>query len=389
MPAKPKTSVSSNIWAFVGSDDLKVKEAAQELTRSLLPPDAGDFGMEVIDGAADNVEHAVKLIWRTIEDIQTVPFFGGDKIVWLKGATFLADNVTGRSENTLKALEELGKLLLEGIPLDIKLVITAVDVDKRRGFYNTLKKVANLQVFDAIDTSRAGWEEAVMALVEERAADWGMRFEGDALELFVMLAGEQTRQIDNELEKLDLYVGKDRAVRPEDVRMMVSQTRNGIVWDLGNAIGMRDLPRALNVLEQLLEQGESAIGILLAAIVPRIRNLSQVRELADNYNVRLNSYEGGAAYSQYVRLLDNLPEEIHSALPKKKDGTGLNVFPLFLAAKEMGKYTAQELRAALEECLNANRRLVTSSLDPDVVLSQLIIRILSRPARRPAAQPTR
>lgn len=389
MPAKPKTSVSSNIWAFVGSDDLKVKEAAQELTRSLLPPDAGDFGMEVIDGAADNVEHAVKLIWRTIEDIQTVPFFGGDKIVWLKGATFLADNVTGRSENTLKALEELGKLLLEGIPPDIKLVITAVDVDKRRGFYNTLKKVANLQVFDAIDTSRAGWEEAVMALVEERAADWGMRFEGDALELFVMLAGEQTRQIDNELEKLDLYVGKDRAVRPEDVRMMVSQTRNGIVWDLGNAIGMRDLPRALNVLEQLLEQGESAIGILLAAIVPRIRNLSQVRELADNYNVRLNSYEGGAAYSQYVRLLDNLPEEIHSALPKKKDGTGLNVFPLFLAAKEMGKYTAQELRAALEECLNANRRLVTTSLDPEVVLSQLIIRMLSRPARRPAAQPTR
>lgn len=389
MPAKPKTSVSSNIWAFVGSDDLKVKEAAQELTRSLLPPDAGDFGMEVIDGAADNVEHAVKLIWRTIEDIRTVPFFGGDKIVWLKGATFLADNVTGRSENTLKALEELGKLLLEGIPDDIKLIITAVDVDKRRGFYNTLKKVANLQVFDAIDTSRAGWEEAVMALVEERAEDWGMRFEGDALELFVMLAGEQTRQIDNELEKLDLYVGKDRAVRPEDVRMMVSQTRNGIIWDLGNAIGMRDLPRALNVLEQLLEQGESAIGILLAAIVPRIRNLSQVRELADSYNVRLNSYEGGAAYSQYVRLLENLPEEIHSALPKKKDGSGLNVFPLFLAAKEMGKYTAQELRAALEECLNANRRLVTSSLDPDVVLSQLIIRILSRPARRPAAQPTR
>ena len=389
MPAKPKTSVSSNIWAFVGSDDLKVKEAAQELTRSLLPPDAGDFGMEVIEGAADNVEHAVKIIWRTIEDIQTVPFFGGDKIVWLKGATFLADNVTGRSENTLKALEELGKVLLEGSPPDIKWVITAVDVDKRRGFYNTLKKVANLQVFDAIDTSRAGWEEAVMALVEERAEDWGMRFEGDALELFVMLAGEQTRQIDNELEQLDLYVGKDRAVRPEDVRMMVSQTRNGIVWDLGNAIGMRDLPRALNVLEQLLEQGESAIGILLAAIVPRIRNLSQVRELADNYNVRLNSYEGGAAYSQYVRLLDNLPEEIHSALPKKKDGTGLNVFPLFLAAKEMGKYTAQELRAALEECLNANRRLVTSSLDPDVVLSQLLIRILSRPARRPAAQPTR
>ena len=55
-----------------------------------------------------------------------------------------------------------------------------------------------------------------------------------------------------------------------------------------------------------------------------------------------------------------------------------------MAAQEMGHYSAAELRAALEECLNANRRLVTSMLDPDVVLNQLLIRILTRPARRPA-----
>lgn len=385
MPAKAKGTApaSTSIWAFVGTDDLKVKEAAQELTRTLLPPDAGDFGMEIIEGAADNVEHAVRLIHRTIEDIQTLPFFGGDKVVWLKGATFLADTVTGRSENTLKALEKLGDLLTQGIPPDIKFVLTATDVDKRRSFYNTLKKVANLQVFDSIDTSKPGWEEAVIALVEQRAQEWGMRFADDALELFVMLAGEQTRQIDNELEKLDLYVGKERAVEPEDVRQIVSQTRNGIVWDLGNAIGTRNLPRALSVLAQLMEQGETAIGILLAAIVPRIRSLSQARELADTYGVKQVQ-----SYNQYLSALDRLPQEIKSSLPQKKDGTGINGYPMFLAAREMMHYTTEELRAALEACLNANRRLVTSSLDPEVVMSQLIIRILSKAPRRPAGAST-
>ncbi len=377
MPAKPKAAAADNIWAFIGTDDLKVKEAAQLLTKKLVSPDNADFGLEVIEGAADNIEHALRLIRNTAEALQTVPFFGGDKVVWLKGATFLADTVVGRSERTLEALEELGTILQHGLPPDIKFILTATDVDKRRGFFNTLKKVAQLEVHDVVDTSRPGWEELVMEVVGERAREWKMEFEQEALILFVMLAGEHTRQIDNELEKLDLFVGKGRAITPDDVRQIVAQTRQGIVWELGNALGVRDLPRALNVLRLLLEQGESAIGVLLAAIVPRLRSLSQARELAENYGVKLTS-----SYAQYVKLLERLPEEILESIPKKKDGSGVNAYPLYMAAQEMGNYSAAELRAALEESLNANRRLVTSGLDPDVILNQLLIRILTRPARR-------
>jgi DNA polymerase-3 subunit delta len=382
MPAKAKSATSTNVWAIVGTDELKVKEAALQLTRQLVPPEAGDFGLEVVDGAADNVDHAERIIYRVLEDLQTMPFFGGDKVVWLKSATFLADNVTGRSTRTLEGLEKLGKLLLEGLPENTKFILTATDVDKRRSFYNVLKKATNLEIFDVIDTSKQGWEGLVMRLVEDRAEEYEMRFEPAALELFVMLAGEHTQQIENELAKLDLYVGKDRAVTPEDVRMIVSQTKNGIIWDLGDAIGARQLPRALKVLEQLLHQGENAIGILLAAIVPRVRNLFQARELAEVYGVKNIS-----SYPSYLQSLDRLPEEIREGLPMKKDGSGINGFPLFSAAKEMGRYTALELRAALEECLKANRRLVTTALDHDVVLNQLLIRILSQPASKPA--PTR
>jgi len=37
-----------------------------------------------------------------------------------------------------------------------------------------------------------------------------------------------------------------------------------------------------------------------------------------------------------------------------------------------------ELKAALEACLEANERLVTSQLEPHLVLDQLVTRILSR-----------
>lgn len=371
--AKPKEPpVSANVWAYLGTDDLRVKEAALTKTRAVTPPDAGEFGIEIIEGGADNADHAARIVRNTIEAIQTLPFFGGDKVVWLKGANFLADTVTGRAQTTVSALEELMTLLQAGVPGDVKFVFSASDVDKRRSFYLNLKKVASVEVYDLIDTSKPGWEEQVTRLVEDRAEEFGLHFDGEALDLFTMLAGEDTRQIDNELEKLDLYLGEERRVRPDDVRSIVSQTKGGVVFELGNAIGQRQLAYSLALVDQLIEQNEQPIGILLAAIVPKVRNLFAAKQIEERHRIR-----PGGSYQSYAAALERLPEKELARLPKKKDGSGLNVYPLFLAAKEAVKFTGDELLVALEECLKANRRLVTTSLDPVIVLNQLLFRILA------------
>jgi DNA polymerase-3 subunit delta len=376
-PAKPAAKaaavMSANVWAWLGTDDLRVKSAAAAKVRELTPPDAGEFGVEILEGGADNAEHAARIVRNTIEAIQTLPFFGGQKVVWLKGVNFLADTQTGRAETTLSALEDLSDLLTAGIPPDVQLVISSGEVDKRRSFYLGLKKLARLEVFDLIDTSKTGWEEQVADLIETRANSFGLRFENEALELFTMMAGEDTRQIDNELDKLDLYLGEEnRLATAADVRTIVSQTKGGVVFELGHAIGQRNLPLALALVDQLLEQGESAIGILLAALVPKVRNLNAAKQLEERHHLK-----PGSTYNQYAAALERLPAAETARLPRKKDGSGLNVFPLFLAAKEAANFTGAELRRALEACLTANLRLVTSSLDPVIVLNQLLIRIVS------------
>lgn len=371
--AKSKEAApASNVWAYVGTDDLRVKEAASAKVREITPPDAGEFGVEIIEGTADNADHADRIVRSTLEALQTLPFFGGDKVVWLKGVSFLADNQTGRAETTQRALEELNTLLQAGLPPDVKFVLSASEVDKRRSFYLSLKKLASLEVYDLIDTSKTGWEEQVAALIEDRAGDYELQFDQEALELFTMLAGEDTRQIENELEKLDLYLGEERRVRPDDVRAIVSQTKSSVVFELGNAIGQRQLAWALALVDQLLEDDEAPIGILLAAIVPKVRNLFAAKQIEDRFKIK-----PGQSYQSYAGALERLPEKDRSRLPQKKDGSGLNVFPLFLAAKEATRFSSQELRTALEECLKANRRLVTSSLDPVIVLNQLLFRILA------------
>jgi len=104
--------------------------------------------------------------------------------------------------------------------------------------------------------------------------------------MFVRLAGADTRQLRNELEKIDLYLGEKREIDSELVRNLVAKTATGVIWELGNAIAKRQLSRALALLDQLLFQGETPIGILYAAIIPTVRNLLVTKEILETYDVR-------------------------------------------------------------------------------------------------------
>src|ERR1700681_3051587 len=101
---KAKTkSGASKIYAVVGSDESEVKRTAAALAEELTPPGLGEFGTEIIDGCADNAEQAASRLRATIEALQTLPFMGGSKLVWLKNANCLGDSVIGRAASVQSA----------------------------------------------------------------------------------------------------------------------------------------------------------------------------------------------------------------------------------------------------------------------------------------------
>src|SRR5204863_7972989 len=132
MPKAKTKAECANIYAVVGSDEAEVKHVATELAAKLTPPGAGDFGLEIIDGAADNADQAAARIRSAIEALQTLPFFGNTKVVWLKNANFLGDDQKARSAAVQSALEELSEVLEGGIGSEVTFLISATEVDKRR-----------------------------------------------------------------------------------------------------------------------------------------------------------------------------------------------------------------------------------------------------------------
>jgi DNA polymerase-3 subunit delta len=369
---KAKTAESeSQIHAVVGSDESEVKRVAAELAAQLTPPEAGEFGVEVIDACADNVDQAVSRIRSTIEALQTLPFFGGAKLVWFKNANCLADTVIGRSAAVQGALEELAEVFEAGLGQDVTLLISATDTDKRRSFYKTLSKRADVQVIDRLDSSRAGWEEEATEIVRRKANAKKLQFDEDALDLFVLLTGGDNRQIDNELEKIDLHQGRERRVAVEQVRDLVPLSRAGVIFELGNALAACDLERALMLVKRLLDQGETAIGILLVAILPTVRNLLLAKDLMDRYRVP----RPHAPFS-FISALNRLPAEATEHLPRKKDGS-INGYALGLAAQQAHRFDTKKLIAGLEACLEANLRLVSSQLDHELILTEIVVKLLA------------
>ena len=370
---KTKAARSAHIHAVVGSDESAVKTAASELAVQLAPADAGDFGVETIDGCADNADQAAARIRSTIEALQTLPFFGGGKLVWLKNANFLGDSKLGGAAAVQEALEELSAALEGDLGAgEVKFLLSAPEVDKRRSFYKVLAKRAELQVFDKLDSSRSGWEEEATDLVQSLGKKRQLRFAGEALDLFVLLTGGDTRTINNELEKLDLFLGpKERQITLEDVRTLVPISRGGVIFELGNALAARRLERALALVRRLLDQGESAIGILLVALIPTVRNLLLAKDLMQRHRLPRPS----APFS-FISTLNRLPAEATAHLPRKKDGS-INGYTLGIAAIQAHRFEVEQLIAGLEACLKANLQIVTSQLDHELILNQVVVKLLT------------
>jgi DNA polymerase-3 subunit delta len=299
-------------------------------------------------------------------------FLASEKLVWLKSANFLSDTQLGGSKAVLEALEELQKVLESGFPEGTRFLFSAISPDKRRTFYKTLTKLASTDVLDKPSGGpRFDEDEAARQAATTAARERKLKFTPDALERFAAYVGSDTRQVLNELDKIDTYLGDERReIREEDIALLVPETRRGIIFELGNCLARRNLKSASNCLQKLLAQGEDPVGLLYAAIMPTIQRTTAA-VLIEEYGLRVPP-----SYPAFQSALEQLPEEAQEILPRKKDGT-LNAYGFYMSAQEAKRFEARELAEATIACAEATTSIMSTGSDPALILQQLLVRILT------------
>ncbi|MGD1978126.1 MAG: DNA polymerase III subunit delta [Akkermansiaceae bacterium] len=348
------------VHVITGSDEGRVSEEAAALFEKLKAPGSDDFSNEIIEGVAANAEDAFQCCSQAIEALQTIGLFAADKVVWLKGANFLGSDRTSEAERAVTGVENLLEVLQNDLPDGTQFLISANAINGVRRFGKWAKKNASFQVYDKIDVSKEGWEDQVAIVVQRQAKEKQLTFGPEALALFVQRAGADSRQIANELDKLDLYLSDARReITVEDVTLMVSVSHKGVIWEISRAVEKRDARRAIELIDSLIAKNENAVGLIKASIIPTVRNL---------FFAKLVSSYGS---------VNQAPAGIQAVLPKKKDGS-VNTWGLKMAAQGARNFSLEELHLGMNACLAADKALVTSGQDPRMILHKLVISLCEK-----------
>lgn len=362
---------SKSIYVVGGDDEFSIKERTAKLAEKLTPKNAGDFGLEIIEGTAANQDEALKILILLDEALDTVGFFGVEKVVWLKNTNLLADSPSTRAEATKDALARLNDRLKRGLPDGVLLLISAIGFDRRKSINKTLEKQGEVVLCEAIKEGKNDDGQIVM-FIQSRLKRDEKSMTPETLEEFRVLVAAEYRELANELEKLIVYVGERKAIGVEDVHAVCSATHTAVIWELTDAIGTRRLPEAIRILENLLDTGDSPIGILMM-LVAQFRLILLVKDLIERKLLTVRGGSGGSL--EFVKNFERLPEDSTSHFPRTKEGARPNAWRLYRCALAAKNFSTTELIRAMDLLLEANRRLVSTQLDECLVLEQAIVKI--------------
>jgi DNA polymerase-3 subunit delta len=363
----------TSVYLIFGNDEYLVSAKAKQIVAELIPESERMLKLDVVDGAVDTVDAAIKAINLCLASLQSLGLFSEEKVVWLQSATFFADNRTGKSAAVQEQALRLVEMIKKGLPPGQVLLITASGMDKRRAFYKACKKGAELHEFSTPEKSYQADRVAAEKL-DQMLVNAGLQMTSRAKVTFLEKVGVDTRQLMNEVEKLAVYVGDDRQVDIDQVYEIVSSSREALSWDLADAFGKRELSRALAILRQLVFQKENMIG-LVVGLENRIRDLLIYREaLEKGWLVKKAGY-GGRPSLGWGELTPEV-EQIFST-HMGRDPRKIHPFRVSLLAEQARKFPRKRLMYCLQQVTKAHEKLVSSRIPPAMTLEFLLIKMLA------------
>jgi DNA polymerase III subunit delta len=192
---------------------------------------------------------------RVITTAQTLPMMGPTRMVFVRDlAVSAAEELTG-----------LIPYLDAPSPSTVLFMITS-KLDKRFKLYASAGKKGWLHVLEAPRNA----EPWIRAEAQAR----GVKLAPQAISRLADAVGNDLSRLALCIDQLGLYAGSE-TVSGDDVDDLVADTRERSVFELTDAIGAGDLPRALVAVASLVDQRQSSIGVL-AMLARAVRQIALI-----------------------------------------------------------------------------------------------------------------
>jgi DNA polymerase-3 subunit delta len=271
------------------------------------------------------------------------------------GAQFIAPTneesptKTGKSSKTKKSKKNAAvtragfeKGLAEHIAQMPDTTVLVLLVDEALEANNPLVKAAEKHGKAILSTVPKG--AALENWIARRAKTIGTTITPEAIKLLANFIGGQPRLLANELDKLTTYVGPGGTITAEHIHTLSAQVQEARVFDLTDALAQRNRKQALNILHDLLADGEPPLK-LISIITSQVRSLLLVKELAQK-GTRLTQIASTAGIPPYIAEK---------------------------ALRQVGNFSLAQLESAYRQLLTTDAALKRSRMTPEMALDLLVV----------------
>ena len=365
---------ASDKFAFIcGGDDFLVSRLGKSMVAEKSRNLESEFSQEIVSGTANTVEEVEAAVTQLRQALQTLPLFGGKKVVWFKEVNFLADSITGRAEGTRIQLEILQQTLEEVDRESVDLVITAFPVDRRRSFLKWCEKNSDFHLTGAGRSA----ENVIIPLIEEECNRLGVAFEEGAQEYLIEKLGGNARLIVEELGKLSSFLGKEESViRAIHIAELVPEFGEGNFFEAVEAFYSADVERALEAVRRHFFGNRDARG-LITSLQGRNRLLIQLRALMGGGEIPMG---GGQLSPSSLERAARIYQEHFGESQEKRNFNLFSQSPWYLRhlCASAARFPLKRLIRFQSAFICAFEEILDRADEPEEVMRDLVVRCLSR-----------
>jgi DNA polymerase-3 subunit delta len=278
---------TSPAYLFAGEEAYLIDLCLNKIEKLLAVDDLNREVFYASDSTSEDILNAVF----------TLPFLSDKRLIIVKGVNKMratdAEHITKYLSNT----SDTSCLVLLYSDNYKKETIA-----KRKELVNACTSSKNCVAVDC----RKQYESEAKDFIKSVLTDKGKNASYDIISRIIEENGTDLLNISNEIEKLSLYVGKDKKeITENDLEKVGGYTKEVNIYALSSDIESKNLKRALFVLEKLLNDGEEPV-MVLSAISSSTRKMLNAKSMLEEQNMsvsevasalRIHSFYAGTFFS--------------------------------------------------------------------------------------------
>jgi DNA polymerase III subunit delta len=310
------------VYLFYGEEDFLIEQMCDEILTKALLPEEKDFNLDIF--YANEVDGV-----KVMNIASSYPLMSARRVVMVRNIELF----------TAANLQMINKYVQH--PLDSTcMVLTAEKLEGRKTKLHDIQKASvYLEAKPLYDNHIPDW-------VRKWVSQYDLGISDEAIRLLQAHTGNALRSLAAEIDKLRLNLQNRRRIEENDVEQVVGNSKQFTVFELCDAVGAKNLNRSLNILSNMLQNGEQPTA-LLNMLSRHFFILAKLRELK----------------------VKNAGQE---QIAKK-----LKIHPFFLQnfSRQAGLYNKDQLKSAFSHLLEADQNLKTSYQKPRLVLETLLFKL--------------